>query len=387
MAARFPGQVGSGPGWPHGGPPSRATGWKGGRWRKLVAPASLDLGDRPLLSAASHNPRSSRRPRALVAAAASLLSVCLAGAPARAQSDADRATARALAEEGFEALQEEDYATAEDRFRRADALVHAPTLVVDRGRALLGMKRYVEAQEQFELVLREGVPEGAPPSWAQAVQEAHALLDEVKPKIAWLTVSVPDVPHAEIRVDGQPIPRAAQGVRRATNPGRRTIEVVADGYRSRRLQVDLPEGGEVTRVVTLEALPRRQPAATNPTDQRPGADGSDDRRRPATYAAFGVGGAGLLLGSVTGILALQRHAELTELCPEGLCPASQASAIDGYHRLSWTSGVGFALGLAGTATGVVFWLGQRQPAAAEHAAPSRLRLDLAPGEVRLRASF
>jgi len=322
----------------------------------------------------------------VVTALASVLSVCLAGAPTRAQSDADRATARALAAEGFEALQDEDYATAEDRFRRADALVHAPTLVVDRGRALLGMKHYVEAQEQFELVLREGVPDGAPPSWSQAVQEARALLEEVKPRIAWLTVSVPDVHHAEIRVDGQPIPRAAQGVRRATNPGRRTIEVTADGYRSRRLQVDLPEGGEVSRVVALEALPRRQPVAPSPADRRPG-ERSDEWRQPATYAAFGVGGAGLLLGSVTGILALQRHAELTELCPEGACPASQASAIEGYHRLSWVSGVGLTLGLASTATGVVLWLGHRKPAAAEQAAPSWLRLDLSPGEARLRASF
>jgi len=379
------GPAGSGPG-PAAWSPAKKRDWVDrGRWRKLAALASLDLGERSLLSAASHQPRSSRPLRATVAAAAAVLAVCLA-APARAQSDADRATARALAAEGFEALQAEDYATAEDRFRRADALVHAPTLVVDRGRALLGMKRYVEAQEQFELVLREGVPEGAPPSWAQAVQEARALLDEVKPKIAWLTVSVPDVPQAEIRVDGQLIPRAAQGVQRATNPGRRTIEVMADGYRPRRLQVDLPEGGEAARVVTLVALPPRQTAAPPAAEQRPGAEGSGDWRRPVAYVALGVGGAGLLLGSVTGILALQRHAELAERCPEGLCPASQTAAIEGYHRLSWASGAGFTLAVAGTTTGVVFWLGQRRPAG-EHAAPSRLRLYLAPGEARLRASF
>lgn len=340
-----------------------------------------------MLSAALHHPRSSRLPGVVVTAAASLVCVCLASSPTCAQSDADRATARALAAEGFEALQGEDFATAEDRFRRADALVHAPTLVVDRGRALIGMKRYVEAQEQFELVLREGVPDGAPPSWERAVQEARALLEEVKPKIAWLTVSVPDVPHAEIRVDGQPIPRAAQGVPRATNPGRRTIDVMADGYRSRRLHVELPEGGEAARAVTLDALPRRQLAATSPTDQRPGPEGNDDWRRPAIYAAFGVGGAGLLLGSVTGILALQRHAELTELCAEGVCPASQASAIEGYHRLGWASGVGFTLGLVGAATGAVFWLGQRRSPEAEHAAPSRLRLYLSPSEAGLRGSF
>ncbi|HEY8945131.1 MAG TPA: hypothetical protein VIM73_12760, partial [Polyangiaceae bacterium] len=43
----------------------------------------------------------------------------------------DRATARALAGEGYQALQQKDYSTAADRFSRADALVHAPTLMID----------------------------------------------------------------------------------------------------------------------------------------------------------------------------------------------------------------------------------------------------------------
>jgi hypothetical protein len=52
-------------------------------------------------------------------------------------SAADRATARSLAGEGFQALQSKDYAAAADRFGRADALVHAPTLTLDWARALV----------------------------------------------------------------------------------------------------------------------------------------------------------------------------------------------------------------------------------------------------------
>src|ERR1041384_5444151 len=66
----------------------------------------------------------------------------------------DREQARKLASEGFDALERNDYATAEDRFRRADALVHAPTLVVDHARSLAGLGRLVEAHERYELVLR-----------------------------------------------------------------------------------------------------------------------------------------------------------------------------------------------------------------------------------------
>ena len=68
-------------------------------------------------------------------------------------SEADRATARSLAREGHDALLKKDYALAEDRFRRADQLVHAPSLVVDHARALVGLGRLVEAHERYALVL------------------------------------------------------------------------------------------------------------------------------------------------------------------------------------------------------------------------------------------
>jgi len=57
--------------------------------------------------------------------AAGLLWVGVANAE---PSAADRATARSLADEGYTALQDKHYAEAADRFSRADALVHAPTL-------------------------------------------------------------------------------------------------------------------------------------------------------------------------------------------------------------------------------------------------------------------
>ena len=68
-------------------------------------------------------------------------------------SQADREQARTLAAQGYDALQRKDYAVAEERFRRADKLVHAPTLLVDWARALIGLGRLVEAYERYELVL------------------------------------------------------------------------------------------------------------------------------------------------------------------------------------------------------------------------------------------
>lgn len=97
------------------------------------------------------------------------LALCAAGAylvtqPARAQepSSADRATARTLAQEGYEALRDKQYATALDRFTRANQLVRAPTIMRDLARAQLGLGRLVDAHETYSAIVREGVSDEAP---------------------------------------------------------------------------------------------------------------------------------------------------------------------------------------------------------------------------------
>jgi hypothetical protein len=54
-------------------------------------------------------------------------------------SDADRATARSLGLEGQQALKRGEYQAALDLFRRADALYHAPTLLLGIARAQAGL--------------------------------------------------------------------------------------------------------------------------------------------------------------------------------------------------------------------------------------------------------
>ena len=73
------------------------------------------------------------------------LSLSLLAPAAHAQSAADRATARELGNDGQSALDKKDYATAEDRFRRAEALFHAPTLLLGYARAEVGLGKVVNA--------------------------------------------------------------------------------------------------------------------------------------------------------------------------------------------------------------------------------------------------
>src|SRR5450432_387043 len=167
-------------------------------------------------------------------------------------SAADRATARALAGEGYKALQTKDYVTAVDRFGRADALVHAPTLMIDWARSLSGLGKLVEAQERYEQIVREGVDAKAPKSWQRALADANTELAELKPRLAWLTITVSGADDPHVSVDSSAVPPAAVGVRRAVNPGQREVSVQAKGYLSQKKTLDLREGAEQAVSFALE---------------------------------------------------------------------------------------------------------------------------------------
>src|SRR3954471_15087061 len=98
---------------------------------------------------------------------ASGLVLLFAAGVARAEPSAsDRATARVLADEAGEALDQKNYEVAADRFGGADALVHAPTLLLGLARAEVGLGKLVEASENYQRIVREGVTPGAPAAFA-----------------------------------------------------------------------------------------------------------------------------------------------------------------------------------------------------------------------------
>ena len=282
---------------------------------------------------------------------------------ALAQWETNRATARSLAAEGNAALRSENFAEAEDRFRRADSLVHAPTLVVDRARALVGLGRYVEAQEELELVLREGVAANASPIWKRSLLDARQLLDGVKPKLGWLTITVKGSDRPLVRVDGAQVPVAALGVRRATDPGSRTVGATATDCFPAEVTVSIPEGGE--REVTLELkldssshnsaelvqqpqlLPPAQPPVLRETLQ------PTSYTNTLGYAALGLGGAGLVVGTVTGVVFLRKRSDLASKCPDA-SNCQQQDLINGYNRYGTISGISLGVGVASSVAGL--WL-------------------------------
>jgi hypothetical protein len=321
-----------------------------------------------------------------------------------AQSDADRATARQLGQDGEQALAAKDYKRAEDDFRRADSLIHAPTLLLGLARALSGENKYVEAQEAYKRIIREGVSPGAPEAFKRAVDAAKTEVQDVEPKIGGVTITVKatgggDVPNVNVTMDETPVSAAALGVKRVANPGSHVVRASADGFKPASLTVTVPVGGAVDAPLTLEkdlSAPVAPVTQPNPADSTGATPQSTTPEQPAAapsgghsiwpWVAFGVGGVGLGLGAVTGVLAIGKHSDLSKACTGGSCGPDQQNNLDSYHTLGMLSTVGFIVAGVGAVAGVTLLLVQPKSPEAAPAAPSA-SLVLGPGSIAAVGRF
>jgi hypothetical protein len=69
--------------------------------------------------------------------------------------------------------------------------------------------------------------------------------------------------------------------------------------------------------------------------------------------ALGVGGAAVVTGGVLGFLTIQKHRDLKQQCPNDTCSPQQQQDIDSAKRLGNFSTVAFGIGGAGLVLGTV----------------------------------
>lgn len=341
--------------------------------------------------------------RLVRSAAAALLavSVSLAGAPALAQSDADRATARQLAQEGQDALRAKDYATAVDRFARADRLFHAPTLLLGLARAQAGQGKLVAAHETYRTLLRETIPADAPAAYAKAVEAAQAEVAALAPRIAYVTITVEGGVQPRATLDGFALSPAAWGVKRPIDPGKHVVRAGDYGFKPVEVKFEIAEGATLTVPMQLVAAPSGSPAWGYPAvTTTPAAPAPAPPPRPSSAMKItgivitGLGVAGLAAGAITGAMALGDAGTLSDQCNADLvCPGSERDTVSSYRTLSTTSTATFIAGGVLTAGGVALILAapSSKPAAGQETSPGAakgaLSLSIGPGSIVARGAF
>lgn len=311
-----------------------------------------------------------RAPRPLLAPLLALALLVAAPGAARAEqpSAADKETARAQMDRGDEQMEARSYEGALKAYQAADAIMHLPMTGVAVARAQAALGLLVEARDKAMQVARSPVQPGENPAYGRARSEATEIAGALAARIPSIRVTI-DKPPADITVavDGAVIPRAAALELRKVNPGKHVITVTGPGIEPARVDIDVRERAEIAVPVTLVALDKPSPAAPPslplPAAPPPPAGAAARGVSPLVYIGFAIGGAGLIVGGITGGVSLARTAALKADCPDGACPRGSGSDLSTANALANVSNITIGVGLAGVALGVVglFVGGPRAP--------------------------
>lgn len=173
--------------------------------------------------------------------------------PRQPSSAADKATARLTATEGIQMFREQRYAEALDRLTRAQQLYDVPVHLLYIARCQRELGNLIEASETFRTLKQLELPPDAPSAFTSAVADAEREFAKLQPRVPKLLVLLApaDAPNLALSLDGQPLPSAVVGIRRPLNPGRRTLEIRADGFATERRELDVSEGEVVEVAIKL----------------------------------------------------------------------------------------------------------------------------------------
>ena len=290
--------------------------------------------------------------------------------PAFALTDEERSAARAAAGQGADAYDSGKWQEAVDLFSRAEAIVHSPIHLLYIGRAQLKLGQWVKAYENFNRIKREGAPANAPTALKKAVDDASKELAQLEPQLPQVAAKVKN-PSGDVQVmmDGTAIPPAIVGLMRPVDPGQHVFVAKSAQAESESVTLEVQAGTRHT--VELELKPIAVAAPLTPVAPPPtskplpatvdtGSSGGTNGLRIASYGAFGLGVAGVALGTVFIIQAGSTQKEADDLCPSAPCDPALKPEIDkkdddaaSQRTLAF---VGYGVGVVGIAAGVTLFI-------------------------------
>jgi hypothetical protein len=276
---------------------------------------------------------------------------------------ADKETARTLVTKGQSLYDAKDFAGALKSFRAAHAIMNLPTTGLPLGKAQIELGLLVEARDTLLEVARYPKKASEPEAFGRARTEASQLSDSLASRIATLELSFPSSrpgAAAAVNIDGVEIPSEAVTVPRRVNPGKHLIVVRVDGYEPTTIETTLGDGEAKLVPVPLKetgqtkiASPGPAPATPPPGTPPPADEGpTTTKTSPLVYIGFGVGGAGIVVGTVTGLMAVSSASSAKDQCIDTRCPPAAQSDIDSAKTTGTISTIGFAVGVVGVAVGV-----------------------------------
>jgi hypothetical protein len=296
-------------------------------------------------------------------AAASLVACSLAIAtPARAQTPADRETARSLMEQGHQLYDSKDYKEALKRFKAANDIMHVPSTALWTAKSQLQLGLLVEARDTIAAMRRMPEKPNDPKPFKDARNEAIQLDDALAARVASLTIVLKGAPPgdgATVTIDDVPVPTTAVGLPRSVDPGHHVVAVKSSTAQG-QAELDVKEGEQKQLEVNLEAIAAPTPPAGPTTDQsaatqpeQPSAPVRSHSPTLLTWIGIGLAGAGAITGTVTGVMSMQQTSTLNGNCGGKVCGPNYYSTLDSANTLALVSDIGFGVAGAGAVLAVV----------------------------------
>jgi hypothetical protein len=316
-----------------------------------------------------------------------------------AQTDEERAGARAAADAGLKAYDAKKWSECVDLFTRAESLVHAPPHLLYVARCSAQLGKLVKARETYLKMKNETIPADKPKAFHDAKSTAITELAAIEPRLAYVNISVENAQGKTVSVmmDGTAVPPALLGIPKPADPGEHKLQATAEGMSSPVATITLKEGQ--TENVKLELAAGGTTANTG-TGTTPPPAGSSTATAPTTtatetptstpppadtpsggsgtktigYVVAGVGVVSLLAGGFFFLRASSKSKEGDELFTKYnckvLCTPSQQAEVkdaDSASKSATTLGFVFAgVGVAAVGAGVYLMLSGGDSKTASH---------------------
>jgi len=272
-----------------------------------------------------------------------LLGLLLVAMPTHAGPAEHKRQAKTLALQAIQLYHAGRPTEAYAKLEEAEALHQSVTHRVYLARCLDAMGRLVEAEARYQALADEPrepkLSYRTRAAYAAAAKE-HATLKERVPR---LTLVVNGAPEANLTVTigeralDYPGPETAIPV----DPGPGELRVEGEGLVAATERFTAVEGEAVEASVMM-----------TPADMTASPEAQEGSLTPA-IVAYGVGGAALTMAAVAGGLAIAQANDVKAQCIDFRCPSELRDEADRSQTLGTVSTVGFVVGGAAVAAGVV----------------------------------
>jgi hypothetical protein len=288
---------------------------------------------------------------ALVVTAASLL--------ARAQQTPSQKKADELFTKANQLADHGNFAEACPRYEESNTLDPAIGTKFNLADCYEHVGRLATALTLFREVERVAGETGKIERRDGARKRADALEKSV-PRVKIVLAPSADIQGLVVTLDDKLLTRDDLGRSLPLDPGRHTVSANAVGHLpwSKTLDLPDPEGRDLVVPELERVLLVTPPAVAVPV--APADSRGIGARKTLALASGGVGLAGIVVGSVLGILAIKEHEDYTQDCGNSICQSQAAlMSAKGPASTAITEGnvstAGFVVGGVGIAAAVVLW--------------------------------